>query len=97
MRAALQLILQEQKKTLKVLSWIDMLRANYNYNLADREATYQSRYSIGEYCDLRNKSAACPLTLGLTQLAYFFVGCVTLREYLNVGIRLITSRTNHPL
>ncbi|MEO1374796.1 MAG: RNA-guided endonuclease TnpB family protein [Cyanobacteria bacterium J06635_10] len=33
-----------------------------NYNLADREATYQARFVQGEYCDLRNKSAACPLT-----------------------------------
>ena len=31
------------------------------------------------------------------QLAYFFVGCVTLREYLNVAMRLVASRTNHRL
>ena len=51
-----------EEQTLKVLSWIDMLRANYNYNLADREVTYQARFVQGEYCDLRSKSAACPLT-----------------------------------
>ncbi|MEO1760561.1 MAG: transposase [Cyanobacteria bacterium J06629_18] len=51
-----------EEQTLKVLSWIDMLRANYNYNLADREATYQARFVQGEYCNLRNKSVACPLT-----------------------------------
>ncbi|BAY82867.1 transposase, IS605 OrfB family protein [Calothrix parasitica NIES-267] len=51
-----------REQTLKVLSWIDMLRANYNYNLADREATYQARFVQGEYCNLRNKSAACPLS-----------------------------------
>ncbi|MEM6399309.1 MAG: transposase [Cyanobacteria bacterium P01_D01_bin.116] len=51
-----------REQTLKVLSWIDMLRANYNYNLADREATYQARFVQGEYCNLRNKSVACPLT-----------------------------------
>jgi len=51
-----------KEQTLKVLSWIDMLRANFNYNLADREATYQSRFVQGEYCDLRSKSTACPLT-----------------------------------
>ena len=39
-----------------------MLRANYNYNLADRKATYQARFVQGKYCDLRSKSAACPLT-----------------------------------
>jgi putative transposase len=51
-----------KEQTLKVINWIDMLRANYNYNLADREATYQARFVQGEYCDLRSKSAACPLT-----------------------------------
>ncbi len=51
-----------KEQTLKVLSWIDMLRANYNYNLADREVSYQARFVQGEYCDLRNKGAACPLT-----------------------------------
>ena len=50
------------EQTLKVLGWIDMLRANYNYNLADREVTYQARFVQGEYCNLRNKSVACPLT-----------------------------------
>ncbi len=39
-----------------------MCRANYNYNLADRETTYRTRFAMGEYCDLRSYSAACPLT-----------------------------------
>ena len=43
-------------------SWLDMCRANYNYNLADREATYKTRFAMGECCDLRSKGAACPLT-----------------------------------
>ena len=42
--------------------WLDMCRANYNYNLADREATYTTRFAMGQYCDLRSKGAACPLT-----------------------------------
>ena len=46
----------------KFCKWLDMLRANYNYNLADREATYRTRFAMGEYCDLRTKSPACPLT-----------------------------------
>ncbi|MEO0971088.1 MAG: RNA-guided endonuclease TnpB family protein, partial [Cyanobacteria bacterium J06639_18] len=46
----------------KFCKWLDMLRANYNYNLADRETTYRTRFVMGEYCDLRTKSAACPLT-----------------------------------
>ncbi len=51
-----------KEQTLKALNWIDMLRANYNYNLADREATYQARFIQGEYCDLKSKSVACPLS-----------------------------------
>ncbi len=43
-------------------NWLDMLRANYNYNLADREVTYKTRFAMGDYCDLRAKSLACPLT-----------------------------------
>ncbi|MEM7725765.1 MAG: transposase [Cyanobacteria bacterium P01_A01_bin.45] len=46
----------------KFCKWLDMLRANYNYNLADREATYRTRFAMGDYCDLRTKSPACPLT-----------------------------------
>ena len=46
----------------KFCKWLDMLRANYNYNLADRETTYKTRFAMGEYCDLRTKSVSCPLT-----------------------------------
>ncbi len=37
------------------------------------------------------------ILLGLPNWHIFSVGCVTLRSYLNLGIRLVTSRTNHRL
>lgn len=42
-------------------NWLDMLRANYNWSLADRIDTYQQRFIQGEYCDIKTKSVAYPL------------------------------------
>ena len=46
----------------KIDRWIDMLRANYNWSLADRIDTYYQRYICGDYCDLRTKVVITPLT-----------------------------------
>ncbi len=46
----------------KIDRWIDMLRANYNWSLADRIDTYYQRYICGDYCDLRTKMVISPLT-----------------------------------
>ncbi len=46
----------------KIDQWIDMLRANYNWSLADRIDTYYQRYICGDYCDLRTKVVISPLT-----------------------------------
>jgi len=43
-------------------SWLDMLRASYNYNLRDRIDAYYSRFIEGDYCDLKTKSEIVPLT-----------------------------------
>ncbi|WP_231510471.1 RNA-guided endonuclease InsQ/TnpB family protein [Fischerella sp. PCC 9605] len=43
-------------------NWLDMLRANYNWSLVDRIDTYQQKFIQGEYCDIKTKSIACPLT-----------------------------------
>jgi putative transposase len=50
----------EQSK--KIDSWLDMLRASYNYNLADRINTYESRFIHGNYCIINTKAEACALT-----------------------------------
>ncbi len=42
-----------------------MLRANYNWSLADRIDTYYQRYICGDYCDLRTKVVITPLTCSL--------------------------------
>lgn len=43
-------------------SWLDMLRASYNYNLRERIDGYYFRFIQGEYCDLKTKAEICPLT-----------------------------------
>ncbi|MDJ0661051.1 MAG: transposase, partial [Crocosphaera sp.] len=42
-----------------------MLRATYNWSLADRIDTYYQRYICGDYCDLRTKVVITPLTCSL--------------------------------
>ncbi len=42
-----------------------MLRANYNWSLADRIDSYYQRYICGDYCDLRTKVIITPLTCSL--------------------------------
>ena len=49
----------------KIDRWIDMLRANYNWSLADRIDSYYQRYICGDYCDLRTKVIITPLTCSL--------------------------------
>ncbi|QFS46576.1 RNA-guided endonuclease InsQ/TnpB family protein [Nostoc sphaeroides] len=46
----------------KLSSWLDMLRSTYNWSLADRIAQYNQQFIQGEYCDIRTRSEACPLT-----------------------------------
>ncbi|WP_337886324.1 helix-turn-helix domain-containing protein, partial [Fischerella thermalis] len=50
----------KQVQVVKMDNWLDMLRANYNWSLADRIDTYQQRFNRGEYCDLKTKSVAVP-------------------------------------
>jgi len=52
----------KQVQVVKMDNWLDMLRANYNWSLVDRIDTYQQRFNRGEYCDLKTKSVASPLT-----------------------------------
>lgn len=42
-----------------------MLRANYNWSLADRIDTYYQRYICGDYCDLKTFVVISPLTCSL--------------------------------
>ena len=50
------------KQAHRLRSWIDMLRSNYNYNLAYRINCYQQRFKMGEYCDIKTKAVIRPLT-----------------------------------
>ena len=46
----------------KMSNWVDMLRSHYNWCLNDRLTQYAQQFIIGEYCDIKTKSEACPLT-----------------------------------
>jgi transposase len=51
-----------QIQTLKMSAWVDMLRSHYNWCLNDRITQYHQQFAQGDYCDIRIKSEACPLT-----------------------------------
>ncbi|MDJ0797871.1 MAG: transposase [Calothrix sp. MO_167.B12] len=46
----------------KMSNWVDMLRSHYNWCLNDRLTQYSQQYIQGNYCDIRTKAEACPLT-----------------------------------
>jgi putative transposase len=46
----------------KMSNWVDMLRSHYNWCLNDRLTQYAQQFIMGEYCDIKTKSEACPLT-----------------------------------
>ncbi len=46
----------------KMDKWLDMLRSTYNWSLADRIAQYNQQFIQGDYCDIRTRAEACPLT-----------------------------------
>ncbi|WP_377480041.1 MAG: transposase [Microcoleus anatoxicus] len=43
-------------------AWIDMLRSQYNWCLGDRICQYSQQFIQGDYCDIRTKGEASPLT-----------------------------------
>lgn len=45
-----------------MFSWLGMLRAMVNYNLADRIDSYNQGFIQGDFCSLQSKAEACPLT-----------------------------------
>ncbi|MBS9385223.1 MAG: transposase [Dolichospermum sp. BR01] len=46
----------------KMDGWLDMLRSTYNWSLADRIAQYNQQFIQGDYCNIRTRAEACPLT-----------------------------------
>ncbi|MEG3862484.1 RNA-guided endonuclease InsQ/TnpB family protein [Microcoleus sp. herbarium12] len=51
-----------QTQTLKMSAWVDMLRSHYNWCLNDRICQYNQQFVQGDYCDIRTKGEASPLT-----------------------------------
>ncbi|MCL6752769.1 helix-turn-helix domain-containing protein [Nostoc sp. CCCryo 231-06] len=42
--------------------WLNMLRSSYNWSLADRIAQYNHQFIQGDYCDIRSRAEACPVS-----------------------------------
>ena len=55
----------------RMSSWLDMLKAQYNYRLAEQIDAYQQTKIVGEYCDLRTKATIQPLACSLTKGALY--------------------------
>jgi putative transposase len=51
-----------QTQALKMSNWVDMLRSLYNWCLNDRICQYNQQFIQGDYCDIRTKGEASPLT-----------------------------------
>lgn len=51
-----------QTQDLKMSNWVDMLRSHFNWCLNDRITQYNQQFIQGNYCDIRAKTEACPLT-----------------------------------
>ncbi|NMG11152.1 RNA-guided endonuclease TnpB family protein [Brasilonema sp. UFV-L1] len=49
-------------QAIKMSNWVDMLRSHYNWCLNDRLTQYAQQFILGEYCDVRTKAEACPMT-----------------------------------
>jgi putative transposase len=47
--------------------WLNMLRSSYNWSLGDRLSQYYQQFIQGNYCDIRTKSEACPITCFVTK------------------------------
>ena len=51
-----------QTQSSKMSAWIDMLRSQYNWCLNDRISQYNQQFIQGDYCDIRTRGEASPLT-----------------------------------
>jgi len=51
-----------QTQSSKMSTWVDMLRSQYNWNLNDRITQYNQQFIQGDYCCIKTKAEASPLT-----------------------------------
>lgn len=56
-----------QTQCLKMANWIDMLRSHFNWCLNDRITQYNQQFIQGDYCDLKTRCEACPLTSSVSK------------------------------
>ncbi|MBV8886352.1 MAG: transposase [Chroococcidiopsidaceae cyanobacterium CP_BM_RX_35] len=53
----------------QMTSWLGMVCAHVNYNLADRIDSYNQGFIQGNFCVLRSRAVACPLTCSVVRSA----------------------------
>jgi putative transposase len=46
----------------KMDNWVDLLRSHCNWCLNDRITQYNQQFIQGDYCDIRTRAEACPIT-----------------------------------
>ncbi|WP_445247753.1 RNA-guided endonuclease InsQ/TnpB family protein [Microcoleus sp. OTE_8_concoct_300] len=51
-----------QTQTSKMSAWVDLLRSQYNWCLNDRIVQYNQQFIQGDYCDIKARGEASPLT-----------------------------------
>jgi putative transposase len=65
--------------------WVDMLRSHYNWCLSDRISQYNQQFIQGDYCDIRTKLEACPLTCFVSKNAASGEPWKIDKEYLEIS------------
>jgi len=51
-----------QTQDIKMSRWVNMMRSHYNWSLNDRLTQYHQQFIQGDYCDIKSKGEASPLT-----------------------------------
>ncbi|MEH2320916.1 helix-turn-helix domain-containing protein [Nostoc sp.] len=50
-----------------ISEWLNMLRSSYNWSLADRITQYNHQFIQGDYCDIKSRAEACPISCFVTK------------------------------
>jgi putative transposase len=55
-------LIPNESQSTEMARWVDLLRSHYNWCLNDRITQYNQQFIQGDYCDIRTKAEACPIT-----------------------------------
>lgn len=63
-------LIPSQEQDTVMTSWLGLICGVVNYNLADRIDSYNQGFIQGNFCILRSKAEACPLTCPVARSAF---------------------------